>query len=97
MTHYPKTDVEAAVCLLEWKRPGGPWPITAIVPNGRGTPTTWLDTADAVRDFVAKHSGRANLHYTVAEVRPGVKQKPKKTDLIHTEFLHADLDPPKIT
>lgn len=95
MTHLPKTDLEAAVCLLEWKRPGGPWPITAIVPNGRGTPTTWLDTADAVRDFVAKHSGRANLHYTVAEVRPGVKQKPKKTDLIDTEFLHADLDPPK--
>ena len=95
MSDDPKTDADAAVRFLEWKRPGGPWPITAIVPDGHTTPTTWLENADEVRDFVAKESGRANLHYTVAELRRGVARKPKKTDLTETDFLHADLDPPK--
>jgi len=95
MTDVPKTNAEDAVRFLEWKRPGGPWPITALEPDGRGTPTTWLKNSDAVRAYVAEHSGRANLHYTVAEVRPGVERKPKKTDVFETNFLHADLDPPK--
>lgn len=95
MSDDPQTDTDAAVRFLEWKRPGGPWPITAITPDGHSTPTTWLENADDVRHFVAKESGRANLHYTVAELRRGVVRKPKKTDLTETDFLHADLDPPK--
>ena len=95
MSDNPQTDTDVAVRFLEWKRPGGPWPITAITPDGHSTPTTWLENADEVRHFVAKESGRANLHYTVAELQRGVARKPKKTDLTETDFLHADLDPPK--
>lgn len=95
MADEPTTNVEDAVRFLEWKKPGGPWPITAIIPDGGKTPTTWLKGADAVRAFVAKHSGRANLHYSVAELEPGISRKPKKENLIYTAFLHADIDPPK--
>lgn len=95
MADEPKTNVEEAVRFLEWKRPGGPWPITAIEPDGRRTPTTWLADLNAVRAYVAEHSGRANLHYTVAELQRGVTRKPKKEHLTETVFLHADLDPPK--
>lgn len=91
----PKTDAEIAVQFLEWKRPGGPWPITVIEPDGKGAPTTWLETANEARAFIHKHSGTANLHYTVAEVCDRVRRKPKKVELLETAFLHSDLDPPK--
>lgn len=95
MADEPKTNAEDAVRFLEWKRPGGPWPVTAIAPDGGRTPTTWLEDADAVREFVERHSGRAGLYYTVGEVRPGVEKKPSKVDLAETRCLHVDLDPPK--
>lgn len=94
MADEPKTNVEDAVRFLEWKRPGGPWPVTIITPEG-GTPTTWLDDADAVRGFVRRHSGRTGIYYTVAEVAPGIGKKPSKPDLVETSCLHVDLDPPK--
>lgn len=95
MSDDPQTDTDAAVRFLEWKRPGGPWPITAIKPDGHSTPTSWLENADEVRDFVAKESGRANIFYTVGVVREGVRKKPSKADIVETRHLHADLDPPK--
>ncbi len=95
MAEEPRTNAEDAVSFLEWKRPGGPWPITAIAPDGNGTPTTWLRSADEVRDFIRGRSGRVNLFYTVGEVEDGVAKKPSKKQLTETVHLHADLDPPK--
>src|SRR3546814_19658909 len=91
----PQTNAEDAVRFLEWLRPGGPWPITTIAPDDGRTPTKWLHTAADVASFVEANSGRTNIFYTVGTVRDGVIKKPSKSDIVSTQHLHADLDPPK--
>src|SRR3546814_7243978 len=91
----PQTNAEDAVRFLEWLRPGGPWPITTIAPDDGRTPTKWLHTAADVASFVEANSGRTNIFYTVGTVRDGVIKKPSKSDIVSTQHLHADIDPPK--
>lgn len=96
MAEEPKTNADDAVRFLEWKRPGGPWPITIADPDwGQGTPTVWAETADEVRALVAEHSGLNGLFYTTALQRKGVEKKPRREDLEETRHFHVDLDPPK--
>ena len=47
-----------AVTFLEKLRPGGPWVLTAIVPDGPATTVT-AHTADQVEAFVREHDGKA--------------------------------------
>lgn len=89
------TNAEEAVRFLEWHSPGGPWPITTIIPDDSRTPTKWLYTAADVVSFVEANSGRTNIFYTVGTVRTGVTKKPSKSDIVSTKHLHADIDPPK--
>lgn len=95
MSNDSKDAAKIAVEFLDWKRPGGPWPLTAIATDSGSTPTTWLDSPAAIRAYVEEHSGRVNLYYTVGEVAPGVAKKPTKAQIVETHFLHADIDPPK--
>src|SRR3546814_19173295 len=52
-------------------------------------------TAADVASFVEANSGRTNIFYTVGTVRDGVIKKPSKSDIVSTQHLHADIDPPK--
>lgn len=95
MADVPKTDVEAAVRFLEWKRPGGPWALIAPTPDwDKGSPLTWLRTTDELRRYVADRSGKFVVYYPVAEVAPELLQQPKKEHLVESRLLHVDLDPP---
>lgn len=91
----PQTNTEDAIRFLEWLRPGGPWPITTIVPDDGRTPTRLLHTSADVASFVEASSGRANIYYTIGVVRDGVTKKPSKPDMVSTRHLHADIDPSK--
>src|SRR3546814_3954506 len=52
-------------------------------------------SSDLVASFVEANSGRTNIFYTVGTVRDGVIKKPSKSDIVSTQHLHADIDPPK--
>lgn len=80
--------------FLEWYRPGGPWDLAAIEPDGtligrrfknRETPalTSW------VRGFV----GKRNLYFHVNRLAVDVKGKASMTDVSHLDWLHVDVDP----
>jgi hypothetical protein len=81
-----------AAKFLEKLRPGGPWVLTAIVPDGKTTTAT-VYTADQVEAFVRKHNGKRNLYYSVNPTRAPLNKKAAKTDIIAIEFILTDCDP----
>ena len=88
----PNTAVRLTVEFLEQLRPGGPWVLTAILPDGP-TETTTAHSASEVVAFVIKYNGIRNLYYSVNPTRGAVAKKAAKTDIAAIEYLLADLDP----
>ena len=67
-------------------RPGGPWLLTAIIPDGT-TDTITAQTADEARAFVATYYGQRNLYYSVNPTRRPMNKKAAKTDIAAIEYL----------
>jgi P4 family phage/plasmid primase-like protien len=84
--------MQQAIEFLEKLRPGGPWVLSAIVPDGAITTVTVVD-GDAVRAFIRDHNGRRNLYYSVNPTRTAMTSKAAKADIAAVEYLLADLDP----
>lgn len=82
----------AALEFLKQLRPGGPWVLTAILPDGPTNTITARDEA-AVYAFVLKYEGQRNQHYSVNPTRTAMTRKAAKVDIAAVEYLLADLDP----
>ena len=83
---------EIAVDFLEKLRPGGPWVLTAIEPDGP-TDTITAKNADDVRKFVRKNDGKKNLYFSVNPTRTALRSKASKLDIAAIEYSFVDLDP----
>jgi hypothetical protein len=81
-----------AVQFLEQLRPGGPWPLTAIEPDGP-TETITAIPAQTVDEFVRRYNGKWNIYYSVNPTRTRMNKKASKTDIAQIEYALADLDP----
>lgn len=83
-----------AVRLLDLLRPGGPWQLSAFLPEeGQGQGVLAQSAADVDR-FIAIHNGTRNIYYSINPVRDGFcGVKAAKRDIAAIEFAHADLDP----
>jgi hypothetical protein len=79
--------------FLEALRPGGPWLLTAINPVPPGIETVTAQAHDDVRDFLDRHEGAWNIHYSVNPSKQPLRSKAKKQDIAAVEYMHADLDP----
>ena len=64
----PDATYQVAINFLERKQPGGPWVLTAIVPDGKPTFTA-ARNANEVRRFIAKHNGQRNIYYSVNRLK----------------------------
>ena len=65
---------DVAVDFLEKLRPGGPWTLTAIVPDGETTTIT-AGTASEVRAFVQKYArARYSIRHVPRQAGAGVAQ-----------------------
>src|SRR5262249_13152819 len=81
-----------SVAFLEKLRPGGPWVLTAMVPDG--APTTFTaKTPKEAQTFIRDNNGRCNLYYSVNPTRGFLAKKAAKTDIAIIEYAFADLDP----
>jgi putative DNA primase/helicase len=89
---YDPAPYTEAVDFLEQLRPGGPWVLTAIIPDGK-TETITARNSDQVRKFVIKHDGKRNLYYSVNPTRKPMTSKASKADIAAIEYLSSDLDP----
>jgi predicted P-loop ATPase len=83
---------ETALDFLEKLRPGGPWVLTAIVPDG-STDTVTAKDAEDVRRFVSKNDGKKNLYFSVNPTRTARTSKASKLDIAAIEYSFVDLDP----
>jgi P4 family phage/plasmid primase-like protien len=81
-----------AVDFLQQLRPGGPWVLTAITPDGP-TNTITAHTGDQVDAFVSANDGKRNIYYSVNPTRTAMSKKAAKTDIAAIDFMLADLDP----
>jgi Mesyanzhinovviridae DNA primase len=96
-----------AVKVLRLLRPGGPWLLIAIHPDGRrpiARTCTTLSSGPAeppgeAEDFISRynlaHEGNEarGIYYSVNPTRTAMDKKPKKTDIDAIEYMLADLDP----
>ena len=80
------------VGFLEWLRPGGPWLLTAILPDGPTTTIT-AQTASAIDSFLCEHNRKRNIYYSVNPAKGPMSKKAAKTDIAAVEYLLSDLDP----
>ena len=80
------------ISFLEHLRFGGPWVLTAIIPDGR-TITASARTTAEINSFVHEHNGKLNLYYAVNPLRNLMWKKAAMTDVAAIEYLLADLDP----
>jgi hypothetical protein len=87
-----QADHEASINFLEQLRPGGPWILSAIQPDGP-IETITARNGNAVRDFVCAHDGKRNLYFSVNPARKVMNKKAAKADIAAIEYLLADLDP----
>jgi hypothetical protein len=83
---------DETLSFLKRLRPGGPWVLTGIVPDGP-TVTTTARTETEVAAFIEQHNGRRNLYYSANPTRTSLTTKAKKADIAAVEFLFADCDP----
>ena len=81
-----------AIGFLKRLRPGGPWVLTAIIPDGITTTITVLTEQDAAA-FIDKYNGKQNLYYSVNPTRRATNKKAAKTNIASIEFGLADCDP----
>lgn len=88
------SEAEVAIEFLKKLRPGGPWTITAIVPDGSTiTKTFYPDGENDLNAFIETHDGKCNIYYSVNLTRKAMSKKASKTDIAAVEYLLADLDP----
>ncbi len=85
-------EADAAVSFLERWRPGGPWVLTSIVPDGRTTTRTF-ESVGPMRSWIHTRQGRENLYFSVNDLREGVSKKATKEDVAALRGLHVDVDP----
>jgi hypothetical protein len=89
----PDCNTEQALSFLQLLRPGGPWVLTAIVPDGSTTTITTSD-GDEASDFIAEHNtGGSNVYYQINPCRGVLTSKASKQDIEAVEYLHIDCDP----
>jgi hypothetical protein len=87
-------DAAVAIGFLENIQPGGPWVLTAIVPDG-GTVTKSFtpSSVPALQSFIKSHDGQQNIYYSINEPKDLPTKKASKADMLRARFLHVDIDP----
>ncbi len=90
--NQPISEFKDSVEFLEQLRPGGPWVLTAIIPDGAVTTVT-ANTTQEARTFLNTHNNKRNLYFALNPVRRHMTSKASKVDVSFIEFIHADLDP----
>lgn len=83
-----------SVEFLEWFRPGGPWVLSAIVPDGRITTLTFdQQHVDQMRAWITSRDGAENLYFQVnSSGDKRLNSKASKDDIVAAEWLHVDID-----
>lgn len=78
--------------FLNKYRPGGPWVLTAIIPDGTTETRTFTDPQPA-EAWAIQQNKTKNVYFHVNRTRGPLTAKAKKEDIAAVEYLHVDIDP----
>lgn len=78
--------------FLDNYRPGGPFVLTAIVPDGKTETRTFTDSKEA-EAWALRQNETKNIYFHVNRTRGPLTAKAKKEDIAAVEYLHVDIDP----
>lgn len=78
--------------FLNKYRPGGPFVLTAIVPDGKTETRTFTDSKEA-EAWALRQNETKNIYFHVNRTRGPLTAKAKKEDIAAVEYLHVDIDP----
>lgn len=78
--------------FLNKYRPGGPFVLTAIIPDGNTETRTFTDAGDAEAWAIQKNKTK-NIYFHVNKTCGQLTKKASKSDIAAAEFLHVDIDP----
>jgi hypothetical protein len=85
---------DSPVEFLARFNPDGPWCLSAIVPDGKITTTTFTaDQTELMREWIEMRRGRENIYFLVNGTNKNLTKKAKKTDISEVRWLHVDVDP----
>ncbi|MGJ5088501.1 DNA-primase RepB domain-containing protein [Bradyrhizobium sp. HKCCYLRH1065] len=81
--------------FLNHLQPGGPWVITAIVPDGKATTRTFAAKQQTeMQAFIERENTRKkNVYYSLGWTRGALSKKARKSDIASVAYLHVDADP----
>ena len=91
-------DLTTPLGFLRWFRPGGPWQVHSIVPDGKITTRTFVAAESrALKEWITRRDGRENLYFTVNPLRVDAPPeiKPARKHMAGMEWFHVDVDPAK--
>jgi thymidylate kinase len=90
-----KPQIQKSIEFLEWFRPGGPWVLSAIVPGGKITTSTFKSSQkDLLTKWIESRSGIENVYFQVNSSGDQILQKKATKESIATaHWLHVDVDP----
>lgn len=78
--------------FLDNYRPGGPFVLTSIVPDGKTETRTFTDSKEA-EAWAIRQNENKNIYFHVNRTRGPLTAKAKKEDIAAVEYLHVDIDP----
>lgn len=78
--------------FLDNYRPGGPFVLTSIVPDGKTETRTFTDSKEA-EAWAIRQNETKNIYFHVNRTRGPLTAKAKKEDIAAVEYLHVDIDP----
>ena len=84
-------DTDAALAFLELLRPGGPWVLTAITPDGPATTETFFKP-DTGAMWIKRQNSDRNIYVMPAEASGALRTKASKEDVKRSGYFWADLD-----
>lgn len=88
-------DSDAVIDFLRHVYPNGPWTLTAIHPDKKGsieTRTFGPKSEGAARDWLGRNNGVRNLYWSVNEPTHALSKKAEREDIRAVHFLHVDID-----
>ncbi|UTV81825.1 phage/plasmid primase, P4 family [Acidithiobacillus sp. YTS05] len=79
--------------FLKRFRPGGPWLLAAIPPDGgRLRAKTFTDAAQAA-SWAENQNQTDNVYFSINPTEKPMSKKPSKEDIARVEWLYVDIDP----
>ena len=93
--HTASPDNDAAIAFLREFEPLGPWVLTAIRPDRKGTETRtfYPDALDPLVEWLNSRNGNRNIYFHVNRPIRDLTKKAEREDIKEVRWLHVDIDP----